>query len=80
MALAITDDNIELVGLLKKNAVNCITLHCIIHQQALCGEMLQTSDVMKTVVQIVNLTTEINQQTKHWTIVSDLQPLALILI
>ena len=59
------DNNIELVGLLKKNGVNCITLHCIIHQQALCGKMLQTSDVMKTVVQIENLIRGSNKVRKH---------------
>ena len=47
---AMTVNNTGLVGLLKKNGVNCTTLHCIIHQQALCRKMLQTSDVVKTVV------------------------------
>jgi len=50
-----TVNNTGLVGLLMKNAVDCITLHCIINQEALCGKMLQTSDVIKTVIQIVNL-------------------------
>ena len=51
--------------MLKKNGVNCTTLHCIIHQQALCRKMLQTSDVMKTVVQIVNLIRGGNKAYKH---------------
>ena len=54
-AKTMTRNKTGLVGLLKKNGVNCITLHCIIHQQAFCQKMLQTSDVKKTVVQIVNL-------------------------
>ena len=48
-AKAMTSSKTGLVGLLKKNGVNCTTLHCIIYQQALCQKMLQTSDVMKTV-------------------------------
>ena len=35
-AKAMTGSKTGLVGLLKKNGVNCITLHLIIHQQALC--------------------------------------------
>ena len=54
-AKAMTGNKTGLVGLLKKNGVNCTTLHYTIHQQALCRKMLQTSDVMKTVTQIVNL-------------------------
>ena len=50
-----TSNNTGLAGLLKKNGVNCITLHCMIHRQAFCGKIPKGSDVMKTVVQIVNL-------------------------
>ena len=64
-ARAMTGNNTGLVGLLKKNGMNCITLHCIIHQQALCGKMLQTSDVMKAVVQIVNLIRGGNKAHRH---------------
>ncbi|XP_067209977.1 protein FAM200A-like [Linepithema humile] len=28
------------VGLLKENGINCPTLHCIVHQEALCGKFL----------------------------------------
>ena len=35
-AKAMIGNKTGLVGLLKKNGVNCITLHFIIHQQALC--------------------------------------------
>ena len=61
-AKAMTGKKTGLVDLLKKNGVNCTTLHCIIHQQTLCRKMLQTSDVLKTVVQIVNL---IEAATRH---------------
>ena len=64
-ARAMTGSTTGLVGLLKKNDVNCITLHCIIHQQALCGKMLQSSNVMKTVVQIVNLYRGSNKAHRH---------------
>ena len=64
-AKAMTGNKTGLVGLLKKNGVNCTTPHCIIHQQALCRKMLQTSDVMKTVVQIVNLIRGGNKAHRH---------------
>ena len=64
-AKALTGNKTGLVGLLKKNGVNCITLHCIIHQEALCQKMLQASDVMKTVVQIGNLIRGGNKAHKH---------------
>ena len=72
---AMSGDNIGLVGLLKKNGINCMTLHCIIHQQALCGKMLQTSDVMKTVVQIVNLIRGSNKAHRHRCFITFLQEL-----
>jgi hypothetical protein len=43
-------NKVGLVGLLKENDVDCITLHCIIHQEALCGKVLQMSDVMQRAV------------------------------
>ena len=74
-AKAMTGNNTGLVGLLKKNGINCITLHCIIHQQALCGKMLQTSDVMKTVVQIVNLIRSGNKAHRHRRFITFLEEL-----
>ena len=64
-AKAMTGNNKGLVGFLKKNGVDCIILHCIIHKEALCGKMLQTSDIMKTVVQIVNLIRGGNKAHRH---------------
>jgi len=52
---AMTGNKVGLFGLLKENDVDCITLHCIIHQEALCGKVLQMSDVMQSAFIIVNL-------------------------
>jgi hypothetical protein len=43
-------NKVGLVGLLKENDVDCITLHCIIYQDALRGKVLHMSDVMKRAV------------------------------
>ena len=74
-AKAMTGNKTGLVGLLKKNGVNCTTLHCIIHQQALCRKMLQTSDVMKTAVQTVNLITGGNKAHRHRRFITFLEEL-----
>ena len=74
-AKAMTGNNTGLVGLLKKNGVNCTTLHCIIHQQALCRKMLQTSDVMKAVFQIVNLIRGGNKVHRHRRFITFLEEL-----
>ena len=50
-------------------------MHCIIHQQALCRKMLQTSDVMKTVVQIVNLIRGGNKAHRHRRFITFLEEL-----
>jgi hypothetical protein len=49
-AKAMTGNKVGLVGSLKKNDVDCITVHCIIHQETLCGKVLQMSDVMQSAV------------------------------
>ncbi|XP_072377981.1 general transcription factor II-I repeat domain-containing protein 2-like [Diabrotica undecimpunctata] len=33
---------------------NCLTYHCIVHQQALCGKFLNADNVVKVVVKLVN--------------------------
>ncbi len=37
-----------------KEFPNFISYHCIIHQQALCGKMLNLNDVMATTIKIIN--------------------------
>lgn len=54
-----------LVGLLRKNNVNCCTLHCIIHQEALCGKFVKMTETMKTVIAIVNLIRGGNKAHRH---------------
>ena len=44
-----------LVGLLRKNEINCVALHCIIHQEALCGIVLKMMNVIQSVIKMVNL-------------------------
>lgn len=51
-----TGSNVRLLGLLKDKGADCITIHCIIQQEALCGKVLQMSDVMQRVVRMMNLT------------------------
>ena len=54
-----------LVGLLKSNGVNCSTFHCIIHQEVLCTKTLQMSDIMSSVMGIVNIIRGGNKAQRH---------------
>jgi len=42
-------------GIVKDHGMDCPTFHCIIHQEARCAKLLQVSDVMISVVNIVNI-------------------------
>ena len=44
-----------LVGLLKADGVECPTLHCVIHQEALCGKSIKQEKTFKTVVKVINM-------------------------
>jgi hypothetical protein len=44
-----------LVGYLKQLRVKCAFLHCIIHQEVLCGKIIKMNQTMKMVVNIVRL-------------------------
>lgn len=72
-ARAMTGSNVGLVGLLKENGVDCITLHCIIHQEALCGKVLHMSDVMQSVIRMVNLIRGGNKSQRHRKFISFLE-------
>ena len=54
-ALVMVERKTGLVGLLKSNGVNCPTFHCIIHQEVLCTKTLQMSDIMSSIMGIVNV-------------------------
>ncbi|KAJ8881121.1 hypothetical protein PR048_017594 [Dryococelus australis] len=49
-----TGKNISLVGLLRK-IDNGLVLHCIIHQEVLCGKFVKMNYVLKDLTRIVNL-------------------------
>ena len=66
---------IGLVGLLRANGINCITLHCVIHQEALCGKVLKMMNVMQSVVKMVNLIIGGNISQRHHLFVSFLKEL-----
>ena len=64
-APAIVGRKTGLVGLLKSNGVNCPTFHYIIHQEVLCTKTLQMSDIMSSVVGIVNVISGGNKAQRH---------------
>ena len=60
-APAMCSSNVGVVGLVKKklnsleaNEINFISVHCILHQEALCSKSLQMKEVMDLVVETVN--------------------------
>jgi hypothetical protein len=61
----VTGNKVGLVGLLKENDADCITLHCIIHLAALCGKVLQMSGVMQSALSIVILIRCSNKSQRH---------------
>ena len=64
-APAMVGQKTGLVGLLKSNGVNCPTFHCIIHQEVLCTKTLQMSDIMNSVMGIVNVIRGENKAQRH---------------
>ena len=64
-AKAMVESQNGLVGLLTKNEINCVALHCIIHQEALCGKVLKIMNVMQSVIKMVNLISSGHKAQKH---------------
>ena len=74
-AKAMVGSKTGLVGLLRANGINCITLHCAIHPEALCGKVLKMMKVMQSVVKMVNLIRGGNKSQRHHLFVSFLKEL-----
>ncbi|XP_072395270.1 SCAN domain-containing protein 3-like [Diabrotica undecimpunctata] len=64
-ALSMTGKKIGLVGLLRENGVTCSTIHCIIHQGALCGKSVKEDQVFQTVIKIINMIRGGNRSLLH---------------
>ncbi|GLV33430.1 hypothetical protein CBL_20169 [Carabus blaptoides fortunei] len=62
---AMTGKNIGLAGILQKEGINFRMLHCIVHQEALCGLSLKLRDVMDKVCKITNLIRGGNRSLTH---------------
>ncbi|KAG9475648.1 general transcription factor II-I repeat domain-containing protein 2B-like [Eleutherodactylus coqui] len=50
--------NSGLAGLLKRDGVGCLMLHCIVHEEGLVGTLLKMSDIMEVVIKITNMIRE----------------------
>jgi hypothetical protein len=53
------------VGFLRQNQITVPTLHCIIHQEALCAKSIKLSTTMTTVTKITNLIRGGNRSLTH---------------
>ncbi|XP_069821761.1 general transcription factor II-I repeat domain-containing protein 2B-like [Dendropsophus ebraccatus] len=47
--------NSGLSGLLKRDCIGCLTLHCIVHEEGLVGTLLKMSDIMEVVIKITHM-------------------------
>ncbi|CAH1984696.1 unnamed protein product [Acanthoscelides obtectus] len=60
-----TGTEIGFAGLLKQNSINCPMIHCIVHQESLCGKSLRQINVMKVAVKITNIVRVGNRALTH---------------
>ena len=49
----------------KKDQANCVALHCIIHQEALCRKVLKMMNVMQNVIKMVNIIKNGHKAQRH---------------
>jgi hypothetical protein len=64
-APSMTGKKTGLVGPLRENGVTCPTIHCIIHQGALCGKSVKQDQVFQTVIKIINMIRGGNRSLLH---------------
>ncbi|XP_025202909.1 general transcription factor II-I repeat domain-containing protein 2B-like [Melanaphis sacchari] len=64
-APSMTGKKTGLLGLLRENGVTCPTIHCIIHQGALCGKSVKQDQVFQTVIKIINMIRGGNRSLLH---------------
>lgn len=53
---AMIGNKMGLVRMLKKSGVDCVSVHYIIHQEALCGKWEKMNDIMGGSGNVVNIT------------------------
>ncbi|XP_059573054.1 general transcription factor II-I repeat domain-containing protein 2A-like [Alligator mississippiensis] len=52
---AVIGSEFGLSDLLKKSGVTCPMIHCVIHQESLCGKWVKQAEAMKVVVKVTSL-------------------------
>ncbi|KAL4125892.1 hypothetical protein QTP88_010129 [Uroleucon formosanum] len=74
-AKSMVGKNIGFVGLLCKSDINVPAIHCIIHQEALCGKIMKLDNIMNTVFKITNLIRGGNRSLNHRNFIKYLEEL-----
>ncbi|XP_022165780.1 protein FAM200A-like [Myzus persicae] len=74
-AKSMVGKNIGFVGLLRKSDINVPAIHCIIHQEALCGKIMKLDNIMNTVFKITNLIRGGNRSLNHHNFIKYLEEL-----
>jgi len=74
-AKAMVGKNIGFVGFLCKSDINVPAIHCIIHQEALCGKIMKLDNIMNTVLKITNLIRGGNRSLNHRNFIKYLEEL-----
>lgn len=64
-AKAMVGTEIGFCGQLRKNNIYCSMIHCIIHQEALCGKIIKMTLTMKLSTKITNLIRGGNKSLSH---------------